>query len=152
MSTSLDCLLNVWFCISIIPDSAVCKCKVSKTNWALCVSFNQIIHNHQTSSSISLTSLSGFKTLIISLGVEVFINTTRRDALRIESCRTMYTASCALILTLSHYLLPISLTCCIWWNWSFLLRYKPVVTVHSYLSEPLKYNLLCTQHMYTHVI
>ena len=135
-----------------MPDSKVCKCKVSKTNWALCVSFNQITRITSRSSSISLTLLSAFKTLILSLEVEVFINTTRRDALRIESCRTMYTASCALILTLSHYLLPISLTCCIWWNWSFLLRYKPVVTVHSYLSEPLKFNLLYIQHMYTHVI
>ena len=70
--------------------------------------------------NIYLMSFIGFKSCTLSLGRAVFINSTSHDDFFIGSCKTIYTASCALISTLFKNLFPMSRTCCFMLELPFL--------------------------------
>ena len=78
------------------------------------------------------------------------MNSTSRDDFFIGSCKTIYTASCALISTLFKNLFPMSRTCC------FMLDLPFLASTHAYHKSSLVpfcaldiYETIYIAHAYT---
>ena len=70
---------------------------------------HRFLHTHHPSV---VFHSNGFNNFTLSSGGEVCTNTICLEAFLIGDCKTIYTASWALISTLLINLLPMSLTCC----------------------------------------